>query len=84
MTMASIPTEGGWTITAQRETQELPPGGQTFQRGMLVTFTTAYGVVGSVFVPYTQYNPQYVATLVSQRAALLDSVSALNTIPPAT
>lgn len=77
MTAMTPPPAGGWTVTGQREVQQLPPGAQNFVKGMEVTFVTSYGVVGSVFIPYTQYTAAGIQTVIGARVAQLDEVSAL-------
>jgi hypothetical protein len=82
MTMPAAPPPGGWAITGQRQTQQLPPGSQQFVQGVEVTFVTGYNVTSSVFVPYSAYTPTRVAAAVSERAAQLDAVSTLTHTTP--
>lgn len=77
MTTATGAPGTGWKITGQRQTQQLPAGGQAFVQGVEVTFSTQHGVVGSVFEPYATYSPDRVTADVSALAAQLDAVSGL-------
>lgn len=77
MTVPIPPPPGGWTVTGQVETQELPPGAQNFVKGVKITFTTGYGAIGSVFVPYAQLTPQYASATIAARVAQLDAISTL-------
>lgn len=77
MTAMAPPPVGGWQVTGQREDQQLPPGAQNFVKGQTITFTTGYGVVGTVFIPYNQYTAANVSAAIAARVAQLDQVSAL-------
>jgi len=63
-----------WVITNQAETSDLGPDG-TYVPGVKVSFKTALGVVGSVFVPSAQYSADTVRNAVSARAAVADEVA---------
>lgn len=66
-----------WTVTAQREDwQVVGNTGQAVQ-GMLITFQTASGAVGSVFVPNDRYTVETVRTMVNDRARIVESVQSL-------
>lgn len=65
-----------WSITSQREDYQLAPGGQ-LAAGVVVTFTTASGITGSVFVPNAEYNTAKVRALVSARAEAMEAVHRL-------
>lgn len=71
------PAHSGWTVTGQRETQQIGPSGQ-FQRGMEISFMTNAGNAGTVWVPYNQYTPGNVAMVIDARAAQLDAVGGLS------
>ena len=73
--MASDSTPA-WTITEQREDYRQLPSGQ-FGMGVVVTFRTAGGVTGTVFVPQDQYTVEQVKSLVGPRAAAMDAVAGL-------
>jgi hypothetical protein len=69
-------TKPAWTVTGQQETTgQLATG--AFAEGVKVTFMTAAGVYGSVFVPRTEYSTARVAALVDERARAMAEVSAL-------
>lgn len=68
----------GWTVTTQRETQELIAGGR-FEKGVEVGFRTGYGVDGTVFLPYSMFTPANVSAAINARAAMLDGISNLST-----
>lgn len=76
-TPISPPPPGGWTVTGQRQTQQLLPGSQNFVQGVDVTFITGYGVTASIFVPYSQATPDQIKALISARVAQLDAISTL-------
>lgn len=65
-----------WTITGQVEQLKPTPDGKVTQ-GVAITFRTAAGNVGTVFVPDAQYSPSAVAAAVSSRAMAMDAVSNL-------
>lgn len=65
-----------WTVTSQREDFQPGPNGQLVQ-GVVVSFTTAAGVQGSVFVPNAEYVPDRVRAYIAARAAAMDAVSRL-------
>lgn len=70
----------GWRVTTQRQTQQLAAGGQ-FVPGVEVGFQTGLGVDGSVFVPNSQFTPEYVAAAVAAKASMLDQVASLQSGP---
>lgn len=78
MTTAAAAAGSGWTVTGQRQTQEIPPGQVGFTQGVEVTFVTGHNVVGKVFVPLAGFTPDKVAAAISARAAQLDAVSGLS------
>ena len=65
-----------WTVTSQVEAFGIGPNGQP-TNGVTVSFRTARGNVGSVFVPRSEYNVQRVRQLVGQQAAQMDAISML-------
>lgn len=80
----TTPPSGGpvsWQVTGQTEQTQISQGGSPV-RGVQVFFTTGQGHEGSVFVPYVQYNPQTVRTLVGTAAAQMDAIGALNSQTP--
>lgn len=74
--MATAPDVPAWTITQQQETTDLGPAG-TYVTGIKVTFRTATGQVGSVFVASSDYTVPNVSAAVSARAAIVDAVQGL-------
>ena len=70
------PNVPAWVVTQQTETSDIGPDG-TYVAGVKVTFRTALGVVGSVFVPHRDYTVDTVARLVGERAASMDAVAGL-------
>lgn len=68
--------EPAWTITQQQETSDLGPA-NTYVSGVRITFRTALGVVGSVFVAATDYTPAKVRQLVGDKAAAVDAVQGM-------
>jgi hypothetical protein len=65
-----------WKVTGQVETVDLGPAG-TFVQGVRVTFATAEGAVGNVFVPSDQYSVERVRAAISDKAATMAAVHGL-------
>lgn len=77
----SMPAEGDATtyvVTGQIERDQVGPVGPPV-RGVAISFQTAKGNSGSVWVPYTTYNqgPDVVAPLIHTQAARMDQIGAL-------
>ena len=70
------PTGSGWSVTSQREDIQLAPNGQV-ANGVVVTFTTASGIQGSVFVPNVDYTPDRVRAMIAERVARMEAVHKL-------
>lgn len=75
--MTSDAMAPAWTVVDQRADMQLGPTG-SFVAGMTVSFRTRAGVVGSVFVPQTDYTVDKVRELVDGQAAVIDAVHALS------
>ncbi|MGH3571180.1 MAG: hypothetical protein ACRDUW_05025 [Pseudonocardiaceae bacterium] len=69
-----------WQVVDQRQSSILRGG--SFQDAMVVVFTTASGVTGSVTVPTAQYTPDNVAKLISEKVAQIDAVHTLKSSSP--
>lgn len=69
-------TPPAWTVTAQVEEFQPNDRGQ-YVPGVTVSFRTAAGHNGSVFVPRTEYNPERARALIAERAATMDAIGAL-------
>lgn len=65
-----------WSIVSQREDFQAGPNGQ-LAAGVVVTFTTASGVTGSVFVPNADYTVDRVRQAIANRAQAMESVQKL-------
>ncbi|MGH3180330.1 MAG: hypothetical protein ACRDOE_00245 [Streptosporangiaceae bacterium] len=65
-----------WRITAQREVNRLNASGQ-YVSGVLLTFQTAGGLIGTAFVPDAQYTAERVKNLVNDRVAAMEAVQGL-------
>lgn len=65
-----------WEVIQQVEKTDLGPGG-AYVPGMTITFRTAGGVTGSVFVPHADYTVDAVRKAIGARAAVLDTVAEL-------
>ena len=65
-----------WEIIGQREDYRPGPTGG-FVSGVVVSFRTLSGAVGSVFVPDSVYTPENVAQAVNARAATMETVANL-------
>lgn len=69
-------TAPAWQVTQQQEVTDLGPSG-AYVAGVKVTFRTAAGAVGSVFLPHDAYGVEQVRKAISERAATLDAVARL-------
>lgn len=69
MTMPTNLPAPQWTVIAQQETRQQAQNGQ-FVNGVLVTYRTADGVTGSVFVSDRDYTPAIVKAQISDRVTL--------------
>ena len=66
-----------WTVTAQREDYQLGKSGQLVS-GMVVTFQTTSGAVGSVFIEQTDYSVERVRQAVAAKAQQMEAVQGLS------
>lgn len=71
-----LPNDAAWVVTNQREDWQLDAQNQG-AHGMVVTFETASGAIGSVFVPKAEYSLEKVRQLVAEKAATMNQVSEL-------
>ena len=69
-------TPPAWTVTGQAETADVGPAG-TYVPGVKVTFRTAAGAVGSVFLPQDGYTVEAVRAAINEKAATMANVAAL-------
>jgi hypothetical protein len=69
-------TAPAWTVTQQQETTEPGPTGNYVQ-GVRISFRTAGGVNGSVFLQASDYTVPAARTAIAARAAQLDAVQSL-------
>lgn len=67
----------GWRVTSQTSDQLTTDDAGNIVEGIIVRFVTESGHRGSVFVPNLYYNPQTVHKMIATRAALMESVGAL-------
>lgn len=81
MTDMTAPSHSGWKVTGQREEKRLAPGGMSFVDGAVITFETADGNSGSVFVPNNQLQPGTVGAIIDMRAGELDALTGLYSPP---
>jgi len=65
-----------WRVTGQMQTTRPSPSGE-FVDGWLITFTTAAGNTGTVFVPSSQYTPDQVRAAIAAQARVMDEISAM-------
>lgn len=63
----------GWTVIGQREDYRPGPTG-AFVPGVVITFRTAGGHTGSVFLPDTAYTIEIARAAIAARAIALDAV----------
>lgn len=66
-----------WTVTSQLEGTGQDANGR-YVEGFKVSFTTASGLSGSVFVPNAIYNKESVRQQIAQRVAQMLDVHSLN------
>lgn len=77
MATGNVPASGpGWKVGHLQEGVQPNQSGQ-FVHGMTVTFTTAQGHQGSVFVPDAQLTPDNVSRAVAAKAEALDAIGNL-------
>lgn len=69
-------TPAAWTITGQLETADIGPQG-TYVPGVKVSFRTAAGLTGSVFVAATDYTTDAVRKAVAAKVATMTEVAGL-------
>lgn len=74
--MADSPAAPRYTVTQQAEVTDIGPTG-AYVSGVRVTFRTATGSIGSVFLPSDQYTVDGVRQAVDERCATMEAVSAL-------
>lgn len=74
--MAGSSSSPAWEVTAQREDFQVGSNGQLSQ-GMVVTFRTRSGAVGSVFVETAQYTPEKVRQVVAAKAVDMEAVQGM-------
>jgi hypothetical protein len=73
MTDSTVPA---WEVTQQTEATDIGPTG-AYVSGVRVTFRTASGAVGSVFVPHTDYTVERVRAAIAARAGVIEGVAGL-------
>lgn len=72
-----MPNDSGpWQVVSQRETSDMGPDG-LYTHGFRVSFTTAGGHQGSVFIPDALYFPDNVRAMIAARAEVMDRVGNL-------
>lgn len=65
-----------YVVTQQAEVTDIGPTG-AYVSGVRVTFRTASGSIGSVFIPGDQYTVDNVRKAVDERCATMESVAGL-------
>jgi hypothetical protein len=65
-----------WRVVGQSETLQ-PDATGRFTHGVLITFQTAEGLVGTVFVPDVHYNPAYVREAINAKVKLMEEIQGL-------
>lgn len=68
---------GSWAVTTQQETTR-PDSTGRFVQGVLIGFQTSDGLTGTVFVPDTQYTPDYVKQVIQARVDVMSGIQGLN------
>jgi hypothetical protein len=69
--------EPSWTVTDQHEDYRPTPAGP-FALGVVITFRTAAGVTGTVFIPNEQYTLEAARKAIDERAQAMAAVSDLS------
>lgn len=67
----------GWTVTGQLEQTGLDANNR-YVPGVKISFTTAGGLSGSVFVPDSMYNAASARAAIAARVAQMSEVHGLN------
>ena len=70
------PDVPAWVVTGQNETVDTGPDG-SFVPGVRVSFRTAAGVTGAVFVPLAGYTAENVKASINARASVISEVGSL-------
>jgi hypothetical protein len=65
-----------WNVTTQFETTQADQSGR-YVSGVQVGFQTVSGLQGSVFIPESQYNPDYVKQTIDTKVAQMEQVQKL-------
>ena len=73
MALAPDGPQTGWSIVSQLETVAAGPN-QQITTGKKVTFQTADGNIGSVFIPDAMYKPDNVRAQIMAAAANMDAI----------
>lgn len=68
---------GRWSVVAQRQFEELTPGG-TFAQVVEVTFALTSGTQGRVRIPAQLYTEEYVREKVEEAASAMIGVESLS------
>jgi hypothetical protein len=71
-----IPNDAAWTVTGHQETTGQLDSG-AFGEGVKVTFRTAAGWTGSVFIPRAEYTTENVARAINAKAQTMAEIAAL-------
>ena len=66
-----------WEVIGQAEDYAQVNGEGPFTQGVVVTFRTAAGVQGSVFVPRADYSEDRVRELIHARASVANAIAAM-------
>lgn len=74
--MTEQPAAPRYVVTQQAEVTDIGPTG-AYVSGVRVTFRTASGSIGSVFLPSDQYDLANVRKAVDERCATMEAVSGL-------
>jgi hypothetical protein len=75
--MATVPDGKAWVVTGQTRTVAADASNNVGP-GWNVSYLTAGGTAGTVFVPDTQYTPSGVAALVGDLAGRNDSINGMS------
>jgi hypothetical protein len=74
--MAPESAAPAFVVTQQAETTDLGPAG-VYVSGVRITFRTASGAIGSVFLPHDSYTVDNAAAAIRAKVIALDTVGAL-------
>lgn len=65
-----------WTVTTQQEASR-PDATGRYVEGVVIGFTTTNGLIGTVFIPHNQYNPDNVKDVIMKKVEAMQAIQGL-------